>query len=92
MTFLVYHIQEDAVPSLEEIIEIKDFDELNKYLYKTTRKYCNSKDKTFRWGAEISLCTGNKSLIDELTNNKEVTTYFDVVKEKGEYNYILIND
>lgn len=94
MTFLVYHVQENTVPSLEGIVEIKDFDELSKYLYKTTRQYCNNDNKTFRWGGEISLCSCgcNKSLIDELASIGEVETHFDVIKERGEYNYILIED
>ena len=92
MTFLVYHAREDdIVPSLEGIVEIKDFNDLNKYLYKTARKFCNTNNKTFRWGAEISFGSG-KNLIDELASVGEVDTYFCVVEERGEYNYILIKD
>lgn len=90
MTFLVYHVQEYAVPSLEGIVEIKDFNDFNKYL---SKRYCNDTCNKFRWVTIISLYScGCKNFIDELASTGVVETNFDVVKERGEYNYILIKD
>ena len=91
MTFLVYHVQEDTAPSLEGIVEIKDFDDFNKK--NISRRYCNNTYNKFRWVTIISLySSGYKSLIDELASTGVVETNFDMVQEKGEYNYILIKD
>ena len=90
MTFLVYHVQEDTAPSLEGIVEIKDSNDLSKYL---SKRYCNDTYNKSRWMPIISLYNrGCKNLIDELASTGMVETYFDAVEERGEYNYILIKD